>query len=301
MRLRRVIVAVDVLLAVVAVAMLSLRPVPAHGQAPPAFVVHKVDTASWWPRSANDPYFLLVVGNDGRAGLEGVRGDAIHLIGVNPGAKAATILNIPRDTWVDIPGHGREKITSSFDFGGLPLEVQTVSQLTGVPISFAVTTNFDGFMALVDAMGGFNIEIPSRMYDPFSGADFQPGPFWMNGTAALSFARDRHLDGGDLTRTTNQGWLLLSALQRAEDVTKSPFGTLKLLSLISRYTQLDNVGIRDLYPLVNGALELDTANVRNVTMPATLGFVGPAAVVFVGPGAGDLFADFRDDAVLQSH
>lgn len=301
MRWRRVLLVVDVLVAVVAVASLSLRPVAAHGQTPPAFVVHKVDTASWYPRTATDPYFLLVLGNDGRAGLEGSRGDAIHVVGVNPAANAATILNIPRDTWVDIPGHGRDKINASFDLGGPQLEAQTVSQLTGIPLSFVVTTNFDGFMSLVDEMGGFNIDIPARMYDPFSGADFQPGPFWMNGTAALSFARDRHLDGGDITRTTNQGWLLLAGLQRAQDVTHSPFGTLRLLTLISRYTQLDGVGIRDLYPLVNSALEMDTANVRNVTMPSRLGFVGSAAVVFVGDGAGDLFADVRDDAVLQSH
>ena len=300
MRWRRALVAADALLLVAALTALSVRPIAA-ASTPPAFVVHKVDTASWAPPTGNDPYFVLVVGNDSRPGIDGARGDAIHLVGVNPAAKAATILNIPRDTWVDIPGHGREKITMSFDFGGLALEVAAVRQLTGVPIAFAVTTNFDGFMALVDDMGGFNVDVPSRMYDQFSGADFQPGPFWMNGTAALSFARDRHLDGGDLTRTTNQGWLLLSALQRAEDVTQSPFGVLKLLGLIARHTQLDSIGIRNLYPLVNVALSLDTANVRNVTMPATLGYVGAASVVFVGPGAANLFDDFRDDAVLESH
>src|SRR5688500_8515261 len=104
------------------------------GQA--AVTVHKVDNASFVAAQPNQPFFVLVTGNDGRAGLEGIRGDAIHLVGVNPANHSATIVNIPRDTWVDIPGHGNEKITRSMEFGGLQLQVRSISASTGVPFSF---------------------------------------------------------------------------------------------------------------------------------------------------------------------
>jgi LCP family protein required for cell wall assembly len=271
------------------------------GRGEPAVTIHKVDEASFVARQPDQPLFLLLIGNDGRAGLEGIRGDAIHLVGINPATHAATILNIPRDTWVDIAGHGKEKITRSMEFGGLQLQVQTIAALTGVHFSFAVTTGFDGFQRLVDEMGGLEVNVTERMYDPYSGADFQPGRTYMAGGAALSYARNRHIPNGDLARTTNQGWLLVAALERARQVSHSPFDTMRLLGLIARNTRVEGVGFRDLFGLVGFGLSIDPANVRNVTMPATIGKVGKADVVFVGPGASDLFADFRDDAMLQSH
>lgn len=266
-----------------------------------AITVHKVDNASFVSRQPDKPFFLLLIGNDGREGLEGIRGDAIHLVGINPANHSATIINIPRDTWVGIPGHGNEKITRSMEFGGLQLQVQTISALTGVTFSFAVTTNFEGFQRLVDDMGGLEVQVSERMFDRASGADFYPGRTYMAGPAALAFARNRHLNGGDITRTTNQGWLLVAALERARQVSHSPFDTMRLLGLIARHTRVEGAGFRDLFGLVSFGLSIDPANVRNVTMPATIGKVGKADVVFTGPGAAELFADFRDDAVLQSH
>lgn len=269
------------------------------GQA--AVTVHKVDNASFVAAQPTQPFFVLLIGNDGRPGLEGIRGDGIHLVGVNPANHSATILNIPRDTWVDIPGHGNEKITRSMEFGGLQLQVKTVAALTGVPLSFAVTTDFEGFQRLVDDMGGLEVQVNERMFDRASGADFYPGRTYMAGPAALAFSRNRHLNGGDIARTTNQGWLLIAALERARQVSHSPFDTMRLLGLMSRHTRFEGVGLRDLFGLVSFGLSIDPANVRNVTIPATIGKVGKADVVFAGPGSQELFADFRDDAILQSH
>ena len=266
-----------------------------------AITVHKVDNGSFVALQPSQPFFLLLIGNDGRAGLEGIRGDAIHLVGVNPANHSATILNIPRDTWVNIPGHGNEKITRSMEFGGLQLQVQTIAALTGVTFSFAVTTDFEGFQRLVDDMGGLEVNVAERMFDRASGADFHPGRTYMAGPAALAFSRNRHLNGGDIARTTNQGWLLIAALERARQVSHSPFDTMRLLGLMSRHTRFEGVGLRDLFGLVSFGLSIDPANVRNVTMPATTGQVGKASVVFAAPGHQELFADFRDDAILQSH
>ena len=267
----------------------------------PAFTLHKVDESSFVAREPTAPFFILLIGNDGRPGLEGIRGDGIHVVGVNPAAASATILNIPRDTWVPIAGHGSEKITRSMEFGGLQLQVQTVAGLTGVPFSFAVTTGFDGFKGLVNEMGGVHVNVPARMFDRNSGADFQPGRVHMVGEGALSFARNRNIPNGDIARTTNQGWLLIAALERAREVSGSPFGTMRLLGIMARHTQYEGVTLRELYTLITFGLRIDPANVRNVTMPSSIGKVGKADVVFAGPGSQELFADFRDDAILQSH
>ena len=292
---------VDIALAVIAVAVLLVWPAPSHAQTPPAFTIHKVDDAAFTSPSRTEPFFVLLIGNDGREGLDGIRGDALHVIGVNPAAGTATILNIPRDTYVDIPGFGNNKINDAYKQGGFSKQVETVGALTGIPFSFVVETNFDGFQALVNEMGGLHVEIPSRVFDQNSGADFQPGRVHMLGPGALSFARNRNIPNGDIARTTNQGTLLIAGLERAREVTKSPYDVVKLLGLVSRFTHVEGVGLRDLYSLVNLGLALDPASVRNVTMPSRIGKVGKADVVFVGDTAPGLFADLRDDAVLQSH
>lgn len=296
----RSLVLVDLLLAVAAVAALLVWPAPSQAQEP-AFTIHRVDETSFTSQARTEPFFVLLIGNDGREGLDGIRGDALHVVGVNPAAGSATILNIPRDTYVPIPGLGNDKINDAYRQGGFAKQVETVAAFTGISFAFVVETNFDGFQALVDEMGGFHIQIPERVFDRNSGADFQPGRVHMMGPGALAHARNRNIPNGDIARTTNQGWILIAALERAREVASSPVDAVRLLGLLARYTHYEGVGLRDLYALVDQGLDIDPANVRNVTMPARIGKVGKADVVFAGDGAAALLDDFRDDAVLQNH
>jgi LCP family protein required for cell wall assembly len=298
--LRRLLLVVDLVLVVAAVAVLLVwTPQPSSAQA--AFTIHSVDAADFTPSSRTDPFFVLLIGNDGRAGLDGIRGDGLHLVGINPASGTATILNIPRDTYVPIPGLGSAKINDAYKQGGFAKQVETVATFTGVTPSFVIETNFEGFMALVDEMGGIDIEVPYRMFDRNSGADFQAGQVHMQGAGALSYARNRHIPDGDIARTTNQGWLLVAGLAKARSVADSPFAKMRLLGMMARHTHYDGVGLRDLYGLVQLGLSIDPANVRNVTMPSAIGKVGKADVVFAAAGSEELFADFRDDALLQNH
>jgi LCP family protein required for cell wall assembly len=299
--LRRLLVLVDVVLLVAAVAaVLVWAPQPSAAEA--ALTIHKVDDATFTPPSSRtEPFFILLIGNDGRAGLEGIRGDGLHLVGINPAAGSATILNIPRDTYVAIPGLGNDKINDAYKQGGFSKQVETVAAFTGVTPSFVVETNFDGFVGMIDEMGGLHVEVPYRMFDRNSGADFQPGRVHMLGQGALSFARNRHIPDGDIARTTNQGWLLMAALERAREVGTTPFETIRMLGILARHTHYEGVSLRELHSLLQLGLTIDPANVRNVTMPSAIGKVGKADVVFAAPGAQEVFADFRDDALLQSH
>lgn len=297
---RRLLLAVDLVLVLAAlVTLLVWTSPPSKAQA--TFTIHKLDTATFTPRTRTEPFFVLLIGNDGRAGLEGIRGDGLHVLGINPAEGRATILNIPRDTYVPIPGLGSAKINDAYKQAGFAKQVETVSAFTGITFSFVVETNFDGFINLVDEMGGLHVEVPYRMFDRNSGADFPQGRVHMMGGGALSFARNRNIPNGDISRTHHQGLLLLGALERAREVAQSPVAKLRLLGMMARHTRVDGIGYRDLYPLLDLGLSLDPANVRNVTMPSAIGKVGAADVVFPGAGATSLFGDLGDDAVLQNH
>jgi LCP family protein required for cell wall assembly len=245
--------------------------------------------------------FVLVVGHDARPGETSARGDALHLIGVNPVAGRATILNIPRDTYVPVPGRGTDKINSAYLVGGPQLEAQTVGQLVGVEIPFVVTTGFEGFSAMVDELGGVDVNVPVPMADANSGAYFEAGPNHLDGAGALAFARNRSISGGDFRRTEHQGLLIVAALAKLRAEQPDPAKMLRWLGVLLRHGRFDGAGMVDLYRLGQLALSIDAANVRTVTMPGSAGRAGVQSVVFVGAGADALFADFRDDALLQAH
>lgn len=236
-------------------------------------------------------FFILLVGNDSRPGVGGARGDALHLLGVNPAQNRATMLDIPRDTcWngdkINV-GNTRGPRAQANDVGGL----------VGVPISYVVDVDFAGFTSLVDGVGGVTVNVPTQMHDSYSGAYFNPGPNHMDGDQALRFARDRHdFPQSDIIRTNNQGLLILDAMRQLDQQSQSAAGEFKLLALLGRHAQLDGMGMSDLFRLGRVAFRLDPNQIRNVTIP-----IGGGNCLSLGAGAPGMFADFRDDAILQSH
>ncbi len=293
MRVRGAPVA-GVVVVVMAAALVGLRPARA------AFTIHKVDAARFNPAPGR-PFFVLVMGNDGRPGDTITRGDALHLIGVNPAEGRATILDIPRDTYVVIPGGGRDKINSAHAAGGAVLQARAVGALVGVDVAIVIDTDFQGFTRLVDEMGGVDVDVPFPMSDRFSGAFFPAGWVHMDGTSALAFARNRNIAGGDFRRTENQGLLILAGLAKLRSENAGAADVLRHVSVLARHARVEGVSLADLYRLGRLALSLDVQNVRHVVMPGAAGRAGSASVVFVAAGADALFADLRDDAVLQSH
>lgn len=288
------------LLAAVAVLGLGMGCISPAGstRGTAAMEIVKVDEGAFRPVPGK-PIFVLVMGQDARPGEAQSRGDALHVIGINPQAHTATILNIPRDTWTNIPGRGLDKINAANFYGGPQLQARTVSALVGVDIPIVLTTGFDGLADMVDELGGINVDVPVPMNDPKSGAIFPAGTVRMDGGAALAFARNRSLAGGDFTRTHDQGILILAGLSKLRDSAPTAANTLRWMAVLARHTRFDGIGFGDLYRLGRLALTFDPDEVRNVTMPGTVGSAANQSVVFVGGSAPALFADFRDDAILQ--
>jgi LCP family protein required for cell wall assembly len=240
----------------------------------------------------NGTIFLLLIGSDLRPGVGGSRGDALHLVGINPAQNTATMIDIPRDTCFN-----GDKINAQNTHGPRSSANAVGQLLGGVPISYAIQVDFAGFTNIIDAMGGINVNVPMAMNDRYSGAVFNPGPQHLNGGQALALSRDRHdFPTSDLQRTQNQGTLLLGALATMQQRANGAGGEFKLLALFGRHAQLDGVGLKDLYRLGRLAHRLDPAKVRNVLWPTG----GGGCLAATAAGA-SLAADFRDDAVLQSH
>jgi LCP family protein required for cell wall assembly len=287
----------------ITVAWMALgEPVPAQGAV--WFQVTKLGSARN-DGGPQQPFFALVLGTGARSddpaqspddpGLA----DAIHVIGVNPALKSATILDIPRDT----EGPGGAKLNSYIvdnpDGNDLRDEANAVQSVVGVPISWVIRANFPHFQQMVDEIGGIDLTVPTQMDDDYSGAHFAPGPTHLDGVHALQFARDRHsFANGDLTRTSDQGLLILSALQTLQAKHLSLVDTVHLVATLGRHTKLDGVGLSDLFHMGSLALTFDPANVKNVVLPVG---PGPGSNLIKSPDANGLLADFADDGVLQSH
>ena len=125
------------------------------------------------------------------------------------------VVSLPRDSWMNIPGHGMNKINAALGLGGPQLMVQTVEQATGLTINDYVEVNFLGFVKVIDALGGVNICLPYAVDDRDSGLRLSAGPHHVDGITALEFARDRHsFPTSDLARIQDQQQLISSALIR---------------------------------------------------------------------------------------
>ena len=244
--------------------------------------------------------FVLVVGSDARPGerLDRSRADSIHLLALNPRAGTGTILGFPRDTWVEIPGHGRGKINSALALGGMDLLSSTMQRLTGLPVDYWVLTGFEGFQACVDAVGGIVIPVERRMADSNSGAFFEPGWHRMTGRDALAFSRDRKdVPNGDFGRSNHQGVVMLSALAKMRVDVRDMAGVRRWVGLVWNHVQL-RTGLDQVINLAATARRVDPHSVANVVVPGRSGSAGKQSVVYLTPDAAAMFEDLRADATI---
>jgi LCP family protein required for cell wall assembly len=163
---------------------------------------------------------VLLVGSDSREGtdlesVEGQRTDTIMLLHRPTGGGPTVLLSIPRDSYVEIPEHGNNKINAAYAFGGAALLTRTVEQATGLHLDSFVETDLGGFAAIVDAVGGVEMCPSEAMNDPLAGLDVQAGCQEMDGATALAYARTRAGPTGDLGRVQRQRELIAAIAKEA--------------------------------------------------------------------------------------
>jgi LCP family protein required for cell wall assembly len=270
----------------------------------PQQIQAKVREASLSPAlHSSGPLFVLVIGSDARPRqsiTSGTRGDAIHIVAVNPKRGIVSILGIPRDSYVSIPGAGTDKINGALAVGGPELMVRTVERLTGIHIDAYVLAGFDGFEHMVKAVGGFSIDIPYGMDDSYSGAHFRRGPTHLSGRQALALARNRHdAPGGDFGRSMNQGRIIVAAMREFQlDLRKDPLTALRWGLAAARFMKTD-LSPTQMMELLLAVPSIAGNPVRNAVVYGSGAMVGSSSVIRLGRYAHAKFRDLRRDGVLR--
>ncbi|WP_240197290.1 LCP family protein [Nonomuraea lactucae] len=186
----------------------------------------------------------LLVGSDSRKGLSaaqrrklatgrsaGQRTDSMMLLHIPEGGDKPTLVSLPRDSAVTIPGKGRNKLNAAYAIGGPKLLVQTVETVTGVHVDNYMEIGFAGFVGIVDAVGGVEIDVRAAVDDPKAGLNLKKGRQVLNGGQALGYVRTRK--GGalpDFERTKRQRQFLGAVVKKAASpgVLINPFTSIPL-------------------------------------------------------------------------
>ena len=170
----------------------------------------------------------LITGSDSRAGLSrkeenqlalghdisGNRSDTILLLHEPANGTRPTLVSLPRDSYVPIPGHGYNKLNAAYAFGGPKLLVQTVQNVTGLPVSHYMGIGFGGLVSVVNDVGGVRMCLPRPMKDPKAGLNLRAGCQVLNGDQALGFVRTRNFAISDLQREQDQRILIKGILSK---------------------------------------------------------------------------------------
>src|SRR6202167_3865511 len=183
------------------------RPPPRHG--PPWLLV---GSDSRQGLTAEQQQALATGGDTGNGRTDTIL--VVHVPACGSGTPT-TMLSIPRDSYVPIPGYGRDKINAAFSMGGAPLLAQTVEQATGLRIDHYAEIGFGGFAALVDGLGGVTVCPTTPIDDPLAGINLPAGCQKLAGRDALGFVRSRATPRADLDRMIDQRQFMAALLHRA--------------------------------------------------------------------------------------
>ena len=181
---------------------------------------------------------FLVMGTDTRPGDAG-RSDVIVLVHIPADGKTINMIHFPRDLYVDIPGHGKNKINAAYAFGREPLLVQTMENLLKIRIHHVAKTNFDGFKNMTDAVGGVRVYAEEASNGTGNGGPVVIKKGWndLNGEQALGFVRERYqLSEGDISRGRRQ-LAFIKALMLKATSTETVTNPLKIAKFTEAATQ----------------------------------------------------------------
>jgi LCP family protein required for cell wall assembly len=225
------------------------------------------------------------LGNEANAG--GQRSDVTMVARFNPAAKTVTVLSIPRDLWVDIPGNnsgisGMNRINAAYD-SGPDLLIRTIEKDLGIQINHYIAVDFPGFSDMVNALGGITMDFPTAVKDAYTGLDVtQTGCQTVNGIVALQLVRSRHLfymnsngywegDGlSDFSRIQRQDAFFRAVLAKVNASITDPFAINSFIgSSVGHLTIDDTLTESELFHIAEGFRGLQSSHLITETLPVT--------------------------------
>ncbi|MFC6332794.1 LCP family protein [Paenibacillus septentrionalis] len=198
---------------------------------------------------------ILLLGGDAREAdpNEMARSDSMIVASIDPVTKEAHLFSILRDTYTEIEGYGRGRINTAITLGGAPLAMQTIGDLLGLEIQYYLYTDFEGFKALVDAIGGVHFTVEKDMkytdnadknrYD----IDLKAGYQLLDGDKALQYVRFRHDALSDYTRTERQRNFLMTVAKEMQS-TWNIIRMREIIESVSPYIDT-NISVMDMLKL----------------------------------------------------
>lgn len=251
----------------------------------PLDVDHRVE------RVAGDQVNLLLLGVDDLDGLREVgpnvydmlesgdwepgtaRSDTMMVLHLDSGRESAQLVSVPRDSWVEVPGHGRNKINAAFSLGGPSLAVETVEENFGIYIDHVVVVDFDGFKDISEVVGGVNVFVEETVTDSMRDKTWDRGYHHLEGENALEYVRMRYgLARGDYERIERQQNFLRALLDKLTDrgTLLNPVKVSRLASDLSELVSVDEGLTNDkLRDLALSSRNLRSHAVRFLTVPNT--------------------------------
>ena len=253
---------------------------------------------------------ILVLGTDSRTSAsdpsqwkEGAqRTDAIMIVQVSGDRKTVSVMSIPRDSWVEIPGHGQGKINAAYSYGGPSLTIHTVENLTGIHIDHFAVANFESFVALTDEIGGVrvNLKTPQRL----AGKELGAGAQVLDGQQALAYTRERSsLPNGDFDRVKRQQTWMRSIVSRVltNGTLSSPTALYSFLKTASRTVAVDeSFTLNQMQSLALEMRHLHSNDIRFMTVPTAgtgTSTDGQSIVTLDADADTPLFNAFAEDRV----
>jgi len=258
----------------------------------------------------------LITGSDSRAGLNrqeenqlalghdisGSRSDTIMLLHVPANGTRPTLVSLPRDSYVPIPGHGYNKLNAAYAFGGPKLLVQTVQNVTGLPIDHYMGIGFGGLVSVVNDVGGVQMCLKAPMKDPKAGLNLKAGCQTLNGDQALGFVRTRAFAEGDIQREQDQRILIKGILAKmtSPGTLANPFAIIPAANGAASAITIDQG--TGLTQLISVAFALRNPVTTGVPI-ANLGLSTPAgsAVEWDHTAASQFFSDLGHDRPLPKN
>ena len=249
----------------------TTRPAPAGGL---TFLLMGTDTRSDSPTT----------GTGATASATGDRSDVIMIARLAPDGHSAAVVSIPRDSWVNIPGHGMNKINAAYAFGGPSLLINTVESVTALRIDHFAVVDFAGFRSVVDSVGGIDVGIAQATSN--DGVDFYRGVNHLDGAQALAYVRQRYgLADGDLDRAQRQQNALRALLGKVAHTgaLEDPIDLYQLLDSAGEFVSVDdtlsNDGLRSVAKRLRAVPPRSISYLRAPV--AGLGREGPQSVVYL--------------------
>jgi LCP family protein required for cell wall assembly len=236
-------------------------------------------------KQPNAPFYMVMMGEDTRPGETQARSDTLMVAYVDPPKKHVAIISIPRDSRVEIPGHGKTKINAAAQIGGAKLTIETVRLLTGLPISHYVELDFNGFRDLVDAVGGVTVTVPTTISD-VKAAGYLPnavtvkkGVQKLDGYHALTFVRSRKFADGDFTRIKDQQ-IFIKALVKQ---TLQPGNILKIPAIVQAIEKnvVTDLTLQQIVSLAEDFKGMGSGAVEGVMAPGVPQYIGGISYVIL--------------------